>query len=399
MKRFLSVIMILALALLCLASCADEGGADGDSSLDVLTDTEKATEDTADDTSNDQGGEDEGDEPTGTKKQLRLNANTAGIHVFGKRVFQDRNYLACDYSGSGIEFVFESNGGELTVVTRTDGECRFLVTLDGNVLTFDGNAYATVNGDGNIVIPKLKTGKHTVKIIKLTGYETARAAFRMLEFYGTFLTKEVSVDKDMYVEFLGGSAAAGLGADGENAIEAYAYKIANSLDAEYTVMAMNDNGLLANISAAYLCTSVKRDANVAYDFALTPAVTVIHIGSNGQDAESFASSYLALCAEVKANNGKLAKIVCVYSNADTVAVNAIASVSAEMGGEQSGIFTVGVDVKDSGILTSAEQTALADVISPVIEKAIAAEVTAGDVNVEIGDPDIKIDNNSPEWYQ
>ena len=394
MKKLLSLLLALMMVLLCLASCADNGETE-DSSAGSSSDTSVGTpEDTSDET--DDG--EEGFVPTTEKKQLRINSNTAGIHIFGKRVFDDRNYLACDYSGSGIEFVIEAEGGDLTVVTRTDGECRFLVMLDGDTQSYDGKAYATVNGDGNIVISDLTAGKHTVKIIKLTGYETARAAFRMLEFYGTFLTKEVSADKTSYIEFLGGSAAAGTGADGEDATVAYTYDLANRFEAEYTIMAMKDADLLANISAAYTCTSVKRDANVAYDFVLSPVVTVIHIGSNGQDARAFTEAYTALCKSVKENNGKLAKIVCVYSNADTVAAGAVASVCAELGGDLTGIYSIGVDVKESGALSADEQKALADVIAPVVEQAIAAELTVGDVEIESGDPDIKIDNNSPEWY-
>lgn len=393
MKKLLSLLLIFIMTLLCLASCAGDGEGD-DSVVDTAPDTSAVDTSTETDV-----GEDEYEFiPTSEKKSLRINYNTAGIHVFGKRVFQDRNYLACDYSGSGIEFVVEVEGGDLTVVTRTDGECRFLVTLDGAVQTYDGKNYATVNGDGNIVISRLAEGKHTVRIIKLTGYETARAAFRMLEFYGTFLTKEVSADKDSYIEFLGGSSAAGLGAEGENATEAYAYKIANSLDAEYTIMAMNDTNLLANISAAYLCTSIKRDANIAYDFALKPAVTVIHIGSNGQNADSFTVAYRALCEAVKSKNGKLSKIVCVYSNSDTVAANAIKDICDALGGEQVGMFFVGVDVKESGTLTSSEQNALAAAVAPTVERAIVAEVSADSIKAGTGDPDIKIDNNASEWY-
>lgn len=393
MKKLLSLLLTFILVLLCLASCADNSGENEDSSTDVSLDTSVETnEDTTDD-------EDDEFVPTSDKKSLRINYNTAGIHVFGKRVFEDRNYLACDYSGSGIEFVIEAEGGDLTVVTRTSAECRFLVTLDGEVQTYDGKAYATVNGDGNIVVSKLTAGKHTVKIVKLTSYETSRAAFRTLEFYGTFLTKEVPADNEGYIEFLGGSAAAGLCADGsEDATLAYAYDLALRARTEYTIMALADEGLLSDISKAYLCASIERDASTEYDFALTPSLTVIHVGSNGQDAETFAAAYKKLCEAVKENNGKLSKVLCVYSNTDTVALGAVTAVCAELGGEEAGMFSIGVSVKDSGALSAAEQKALADAIAPAMEKALEAEVTAGSVNTETGDPDIKIDNNSPEWY-
>ena len=394
MKRVLGLILAYALLTFGLASCTQEDG-----ETDNTTNTSEIETPAPDQT--EEPGQNEPEPPDGIEKTLRLTGTTTGIHIFGKRLYVDRNYLACDYSGSGIEFVVESDGGSLEVATRTDAECRFLVTLDGEVQQYDGAPYATVNGDQDIVLSNLSAGKHTVKIIKLTGYEQARAAFLTLHFYGTLLTDEAAPDQDVYIEFLGGSAASGIGSAGDytdqDATRAYTYLLAEQAEAEYSILALADSDLMEQMSQAYLCSSIKRDAETLYAFEKKADVTVIHIGSAGEDAASFTAAYRALVASIHENNGMRSKIVCVYHTSDTIAATAISTICAELGGEEAGMFSVGVSQQDTGALTAEEQQALADEIAPVLEEAIAAEVTAGMLEVGSGDADMSIDHNDPEW--
>ena len=130
-------------------------------------------------------------EPTGPQKTLKLSGSVKGVHVLGKRLFANRNYLSCDYSGSGMEFTADFQGGDVTILTRTDGACNFLVWVDGKPYQPAADSlYLTVNGDGELVIKGLSYGKHTVRVVKATGYEQALARFFSITLYGTLLTDE-----------------------------------------------------------------------------------------------------------------------------------------------------------------------------------------------------------------
>lgn len=389
MKRILGLLLVCVMTALCFVGCQNNGD-ESNTTAQQPTATEAPT-----------AAEEPEIPPTGTEKTLKLTGNISGVHVFGKRLYVNRNYLSCDYSGSGIEFVIDSGGGSLKLLTRTDAPCRFQVTVDGVIRQFDGNPYVTVNGSEDIVVSKLTQGKHTVRVIKLTGFEQARASFFSLNFYGTLLTDEAPADREITVEFLGGNAASGLGANGDytdqDATLAYPYLLASKLGTEYSILALSDNGLLDEITNAYPYANVKKDAETLYDFPTPADVTVIHIGSNGQSADAFTASYKSLLETVREKNGKFCKLVCVYNTSDTVAANAIAGVCAELGGEDAGVFYMGVSIKDSGTLTTTEQQALSDALAPTLQQAIEAEIKTGTLNVGNGDAEIRIDDSDPTW--
>lgn len=317
--------------------------------------------------------------PTGVEKTLKLNSSIKGVHVLGKRVLANRNYLNCDYSGSGMEFSVDMQGGDLTVLTRADGACNFLIWVDGNPYQAKADSlYFTINGDAELVIKGLSYGKHTIRIVKVTGYEQSQAKFFSITLHGTFLTNEAPAEKDRYVEFLGGDSASGLGVlgngsntyTGQDATKAYPYLLAEQLGTEYNVLALSDKNLLESMSEAYLYASIKKDSKTKYDFSNQTDVTVIHIKSNGQSADDFFAAYRQLVRTVRAKNGENCRIVCVYHQDDTIAANAISEICSEFGGDEKGYFFIGVNQKDSGMLTEQEQNALAQALTNVLEEAL-----------------------------
>ena len=324
----------------------------------------------------------------GYLKTVKLSSNISGIHVYGKRVLENRNYLNCDYSGSGIEFVVDSEGGDILLATKTEGACRFLVTLDGESISADG--YVTVDGSADIVFKNLIPGKHTVRVIKLTGYEQATARFYSLKFYGKILSSEAPAEKPLLVEFLGGDAATGLGINDQDATKAYPYLLANALETEYSIMGLKDTDLLNTMKSVYTLASYKKEAETLHTFATKADATVIHVGSNGMDAEAFTAAYRALLASVRENNGVKSRIVCFYNAEDTVAATAITALCNEFGGERSLYFAYALSVKDSGALTAEEQIALKDAMLPLLKTALETEAPSNSLVVGNGDK-IEID--------
>ena len=404
MKRIFSILLVCGILSVSLCSCSviDKLLGKG-TEEDTAADTEQTQTETETDTEVETVPEEQEIVPDGAKlRTLKLSGNISGVHVFGKRVYVNRNYLSCDYSGSGMEFVVDCLGGSLKIATRTTAACRFLVTLDGKTYTFNNQSFVTVNGSEDIVLKNLPAGKHTVRIIKLTGFEQAQASFFSLSFYGTLLTKEVLAEQETYVEFLGGNAASGLGAAGDytdqDATKAYPYLLANKIGAEYSIFAMKDTDLLKQMTGAYPYANVKKDAETAYDFPLKASLTVIHIGSEGQNGESFKNGYKSLIQNVLEMNGKSTRVLCVYNTSDTTAANVIPALCEELGGNTARIFCVGISVKDSGVLTEAEQQAVADAVEPAIRSALEYVAETDGLKVEEeGNADIRIDYDDPSW--
>ena len=391
MKRFLALMLVCLTLALCVVACKkDETDTSDTEATGSVEESVIETPET--------DAEAEGEERT-----LKLSGTVRGVHVFGKRVYVNRNYLACDYSGSGMEFVVNFNGGKLYVRTKTDAPCKFVVTVDGTVKKFNGEQFVLIDGDEDIAISGMTKGKHTVKIIKLTGYEQARASFFNLRFHGSLISDEAAPDADIFVEYLGGSAASGIGSIGDytdqNATQAYPYLLSESLKTEYSIFALSDGDLMKKVSDAYPYASVKRDAKTLYDFENKADVTVVHVGSEGKNADEFSASYRSLLEMIREKNGKACRIVCVYNSSDSVAASSITAICGELGGEAAGIYAIAVSVKDGGAMSAQEQKALADAISATLDKAIKTEIDFGNVGAddEVGDPDIKIDHNDPAW--
>ena len=384
------MLVCLTVALCAVACKKDETNA---SDTDALESTEEIVTETPETDA----------EAEGEERTLKLSGTVRGVHVFGKRVYVNRNYLACDYSGSGMEFVVNFNGGKLYIRTKTDAPCKFLVTVDGTVKKFNGEQFVLIDGDEDIAISGMTKGKHTVKIIKLTGYEQARASFFNLRFHGSLISDEAAPDADILVEYLGGSAASGIGFVGDytdqDATVAYPYMLSESLKTEYSILALSDGELMEKIGDAYPYASVKRDAQTPYEFENKADVTVVHIGSEGKSADEFYASYKALLEMIREKNGKACRIVCVYNSSESVAASAITGICGELGGETAGVYAIGVGVKDSGAMSTQEQKALADAISATVDKAIKTEIDFGNIGAddEVGNPDINIDHNDPAW--
>lgn len=125
MMRKIIASLLVFMMLGGLVSCAGFGDTEGS------TDTEGNSEQ---DTSKDSNGGDKDDEnnkddednkdddkPTAVPTTVALNSSTAGIKIIGDRMLPSESQINCDWTCSGIEFVFESTGGPLTVKANSDG--------------------------------------------------------------------------------------------------------------------------------------------------------------------------------------------------------------------------------------------------------------------------------------
>ncbi len=338
---------------------------------------------------------DPGDDLKQYENTVVLNSGTEGIKVLGERCLESTSQLNADWTGSGLEFVIDCKGGDLTLRTCTTDPCYFRVWVDGEAWkNADGNLYWMINGTKNMVVPDLPVGVHTVRVVKVTGYTLARAHFFSLTFYGSLLTDQEPADRGLYVEFVGDSICCGWGTIGnhkgsytdQDGAQAYPYLVAQAMQADYAITALSGQGLLMGnpgMTNGYLYASPLRDHTNPDSFERTADLVVINIGTNdygyreqyGIDEEAFRQAYLNFIKTVYRKNGENCKIYCLYNTMNDTFANVILEVCERLGGEAAGIYTYRMDRTASGHPTLAEQSAYAEALTAFLNKTKDNAVT------------------------
>ena len=330
----------------------------------------------------------------------KLSSNTLGIKLLGERFIYSETQINCDWTCSGIEFVLNSIGGDLTVEAGSAKPCYFRVFVDGyEWVSKKGSDYYEVKGDTRFVVPAIPAGEHTVRIVKVTGHTLATAQLYSLTYYGT-ISETAPADQELYIEYLGDSISCGWGVVGahdgsysaQDGALAYPYLLSQKLNADYCVTALSGQGVLfhgapnVNMTTGYLLTSPNRDGAVTYDFARKADVVVINMGTNdysnrnkgdGITEAQFADAYKALIQTVREKNGADCKILCLYNTMNDTFANAILSVCNELGGQKAGIYSHEMTRTASGHPTVKENeayvTALEAVMNHILNGVVAGE--------------------------
>lgn len=288
---------------------------------------------------------------TSQEKTVELDENT--VKLLGRtQKLLDKNLL-CAYSGSGVEFDF--TGRYLEVELLGDSSARegneencarvaiYLddVRVEDMVLTKKLNSVTLVDEEEMTQV--------RVRIVKLS--ETAQSVFAIRPI--RLLGEESIVPtpgKAHTIEFIGDSITCGYGVDDEvashhfsttteDATKAYAYKTAQLLDADYSLVSISGYGIVSGYTDD---PSKKSDGQVmgeyyeklgnsysgynntifpqliGWDFSrFVPEVVVINLGTNdasycGQDEgkrQEYVDGYVAFLGQVRENNPD-AVIVC-----------------------------------------------------------------------------------------
>ncbi len=258
------------------------------------------------------------------------------------RVYFDDDAACCALSGTGLEFSF------------TGTECT--VTVEGDSMAGPGNADSNarigiyLNGervvDDMIDQPSetyevLRTDIETeaqIKIVKLS--ESANSTFRItgITLNGT-APKPVENNQHL-IEFIGDSITCGYGVDDpdpnhhfstrtEDCTKAYAYKTAEKLGADYSLVSYSGYGIISGYTGGdeplsaqtvpqyyskYGYSWSKNDsfdpASVEYDFKRQPDVVVINLGTNDSSycrniperCEVYKSAYVDFLKDIRKNN-------------------------------------------------------------------------------------------------
>ncbi len=271
------------------------------------------------------------------------------VKLIGRTAVND-GILWLALSASGIEFTYNGTGfgmnviGDSMVSQGKDKQARFAVYVDGERIadeqvTEAEKLYEFTTSDED----KLTT----VKILKLS--EAAESTMGLGKITVTGTDVQPTAEKELKIEFIGDSITCGYGVDDEvkenhfststeDATKAWAYKAAQKLDADYSLVSYSGHGIVSGYSGdgnkvtSQLVPSIYEKfaksygnydgvfsvSTVTWDFSkFQPDFVVINLGTNdasycGADKEKaaeYADAYAEFLKVVREHNPD-AHIIC-----------------------------------------------------------------------------------------
>lgn len=236
-------------------------------------------------------------------KTLPLEDYTDNIKISGRSMELDDG-IACDFTASGIEFN-ALVAGDIRIVAECSATTYYTVYVDGvryKRLRMD-------EGRGEyLVAENLDVGKHNIKLVKQSHVAHNISTLLSLKMKGELI--DAPADKDLLIEFVGESITCGYGvvnyptagvksygtADYTDASQAYAYKTAELLDADYSMISVSGWTLISgDVSVpekVYNYTSYRRSATEVYTPQRAADVVVINLGTNDIGREDYADKYI-----------------------------------------------------------------------------------------------------------
>lgn len=287
-----------------------------------------------------------------TEQTVDLNKNTKGIKVLGVRNLASDTAINADWSASGIEFNATCEGDVTFAVETNDKGAYFRAYVDGEPWKNGDSVYFEVTGKGDIVLKAIPKGTHNIRVIKVTGYTLALAAFTSVKLTG-FISEEAPKDKELYVEFVGDSITCAWGTIGtfdgkytsQDATLGYSYLLAEALDADYSLTALSGQGICCGtpgVPLGYRYACYGKDSTTEYDFARKANLIVVNIGTNdetkGIDNTQFKTDFKAWVEYAKEKNGADCKFLAVTNMKNGTYAALIKQVFEDLGGEAAGYY-------------------------------------------------------------
>lgn len=267
------------------------------------------------------------------------------VKALGRTMLTDDDMLWLAFSGSGAEFTFNGTKAEVVIAgddnaekpDNEDNQARIAIYVNGERVVDDMIDHAE---ETYTVFESETPAECDVKIVKLS--ETANS---------TCAVKSVTVDaeegikpaekKAHFIEFVGDSITCGYGVDDEvkehhfsttteDVTKTYAYKTAEKLDADYSMVSISGYGIISGYSDgkkkvaeqqlpkyydklgnSYGTFGGKRVSGQAWDFTgYTPDAIVVNLGTNDASytknkedrVQDYVDSYVEFLKKLRTNN-------------------------------------------------------------------------------------------------
>lgn len=284
-----------------------------------------------------------------TLKDRSFIAEEDFVKIIGRTYLDKDDVRWLTHSASGVEFITNGSSvkftfvGDNSAVKASFGSmARFAIYVDGERVEdiMMDDAEKTVKLD-------LNEGEKTVSVIKLSECSSSIVGIKSIEVYADSNIKPTA-EKELKIEFVGDSITCGYGVDDEDrdhhfststedATRAYAYKTAQLLNADYSLVSfsghgiissytgdgtINESGLVPNfydkLGRCYDRSNVLDPETIKWDFeSFVPDIIVINLGTNdnsyvkgdAEKANAYKEEYIEFLKDIRKHNPD-AQIVC-----------------------------------------------------------------------------------------
>lgn len=278
-------------------------------------------------------------------------ATSENVKLLGRTYF-DTDKLYCALSGTGVEFTFTGTKCSITVAGDSNS---------ANAGMADNHARVGVYVNGERVIDDMVDNKEevyevfksdtpqevTVSLVKLSESPMSTIAITDIKVTGSPI--KPTENKEKLIEFIGDSITCGYGIDDpdkahhfstktEDATKAFAYKTAQALGADYSLVSFSGYGIISGCSNgedkvseqalpqyytklgySWAANGSFKPSDVEWDFSRQPDVVVINLGTNDDSytknieerQNEFRDAYTEFLKTVRSKNPN-AKIVCAF---------------------------------------------------------------------------------------
>lgn len=278
-------------------------------------------------------------------------ATSENVKLLGRTYF-DTDKLYCALSGTGVEFTFTGTKCSITVAGDSNS---------ANAGMADNHARVGVYVNGERVIDDMVDNKEevyevfksdtpqevTVSLVKLSESPMSTIAITDIKVTGSPI--KPTENKEKLIEFIGDSITCGYGIDDpdkahhfstktEDATKAFAYKTAQALGADYSLVSFSGYGIISGCSNgedkvseqalpqyytklgySWAANGSFKPSDVEWDFSRQPDVIVINLGTNDDSytksieerQNEFRDAYTEFLKTVRSKNPN-AKIVCAF---------------------------------------------------------------------------------------
>lgn len=309
-----------------LFACGKENGKITDEDLDRDAATNQTDDNEGSKTdvnivreSNEESNDVNKDEENNTNEELSdemnavYTASSDNVKQLGRTYYSDKDILWCAFSGTGAEFKFTGKkctvnitGDSVSLTNQTDNHARIGIYVNGNRVVDD---MVDKWQKEYVVIDEDEITEATVRIVKLS--ETAMSTFGIASIKVEEGKIEPTEEKNLFIEFIGDSITCGYGVDDEDRdhhfstktediTRAYAYKTAEKLDADYSMVAISGYGIISGYTTAdepnseqtipqyyetlgfsYGGFGTEKPQDIKWDFSKRqPDIIVINLGTN-----------------------------------------------------------------------------------------------------------------------
>ena len=326
-RKFLTVVCSAALSLMTLTACGSN-----QQSSNSTSDTSSKNEESQD-----------------MYTETTYKATEDNVKQLGRTYF-DTDKLYCALSGTGIEFTFTGTKCSITVVGdnssdngKDENHARVGIYVNGERVIDD---MVDKKEEVYDVFESETAEEVTVSLVKLSESPMSTIAISDIKVTGSEI--KPTADKDLLIEFIGDSITCGYGVDDpnknhnfktntEDVTKAYAYKTAQALNADYSMVSFSGYGIISGYSNgdkkvtsqlvptfytklgySWAVNGSFKPADVEWDFSKRqPDIIVINLGTNddsytkdiAERQEEYCAAYTEFLKAVRANNPN-AKIVC-----------------------------------------------------------------------------------------